>query len=178
MIMKAGSYTLGKWAMPPSSNHQYFSRIMPGKGLKKDGTIGKNAGKMVSRQIKSTSLQQWEMMMDNWFLANDRKMKEARMFTLEIQARQMMVRWDTYLCWPHPGLWFQNGQPARNDLHDRLKAQHDKLSKQMGFDDRRIFASYEEKVELRTIADPFFFIVLSPHKPRFLDEIKFGDVPR
>lgn len=164
--------------MPPSSNHQYFGKVMPGKNFTKAGLPGKNAGRMVVRQIKSTSLTQWEKAMDNWFLANHRKIQEAKMFCVEIQARRLMVRWDTYLCWPKQDLWYQNGNPARNDLHDRLKAQHDKLSAQMGFDDRRIFASYEEKIGLVTDIAPFFFIVLSAHKPRMLNEIKFGETPR
>lgn len=133
---------------------------------------------MVARPMKTNDLRDWEKTMAEWFLKNEMKIKEGRLFCLEIQARGLMVRWDTYLCWPHPKLWYQNGTPARNDLHDRLKAQHDVLSQQMGFDDRKIFASYEEKVELKTIQDPFFFIVLSAHKPRFLQEIVKGEVHR
>lgn len=167
-MIKARSLTIGKWPMPPSSNHQYWNQILPAKA----------GGRMVARPTKSKDLKAWEKSMAEWFLKNERRIKEGRLFCLELQARGLMVRWDTYLCWPHPKLWYQNGTPARNDLHDRLKAQHDTLSQQMGFDDRRIFASYEEKVELKTIQDPFFFIVLSGHKPRMLQDIIKGEVPK
>lgn len=169
--------TIGKFPLPPSSNHQYMPMVMGGKRFRKDGTPGKNAGKMVARSVPTAELKKFKHDMANWHLQRERLAQQARMFVLECFARKNFVRLDTYWCIPKRELFYLNGNPRKSDLFNRLKALHDEFAKNAGFDDSRIKAGYAEQVGIEGDT-AFSFCVLSEHKFRMISEIVKGSVPK
>lgn len=171
------SITIGKFPLPPSSNHQYFPLVMPGKRFTKDGRPGKNAGKFVARSVPTDALKTFKFAMANWHISRARLAQQAHLFVLECFARKNFVRLDTYWCLPKGEIFYQNGNPKKEDLFNRLKALHDEFCAIAGFDDSRIKAGYAEQLGIEG-PNAFSFVVLSEHRFRMISEYKFGEIPK
>jgi hypothetical protein len=165
------SITVGKFPLPPSSNHQYMPLVMHGK------LGGKNVGKPVARLVPTPSLKAFKFAMINWHMQRKRLADQSRLFVLECFARKNFVRLDTYWCIPKGELFYQNGNPKKSDLFNRLKALHDSFCEIAGFDDSRIKAGYAEQMGIEG-NEAFSFIVLTEHRFRMISEYKFGEIPK
>lgn len=144
---------------------------MPGKAG------GRNAGRSVPRWIPTDALKKFKFGMADWHLQRQRLAQQARLFTLECFARKNWVRLDTYWCVPKDEIFYQNGNPKKSDLFNRLKALHDEFCAIAGFDDSRIKAGYTEQLGIEGDS-AFCFLVLSEHRFRMISEYKFGELPK
>lgn len=122
----AGEYfRLTKLPMPPSSNNQYFPRILPGR-----------AGGQMARLVPTGDLTKYQKSVtERWKNENLTAVYKCRATLREWMLHQQMIEITIFACFGYFDLFTQEGIPKRMDASNRVKALNDCLSEILEIDD-------------------------------------------
>lgn len=150
-------FVLTTLPMPPSSNHQYWNRVLPG-------------GK-VAQLTPTPELKAFVKAMEEYRLKNLVWVFKAKQLIRGWLLKGWMLNVVVRANFHGADLWTQKGTPKRMDASNRVKAMHDCLAEMLQIDDSWFWSVSIEKVET-TKAEPWCIVEIMPFKPRSVTEVK------
>lgn len=159
--LRGPHFKLTKLPMPPSSNHQYWHQIMPGKG----------GGGQVARPTPTGDLKKFQKAMEEWKNRNLVAAHKCRALIREWQLHGKQIRVDVLAFFNYFDLFTQQGTPKRMDVSNRMKAMHDCLAEMMEVDDSWYWSVAAHKYEIKG-TEPWCAVVFSPIEHMSLADLK------
>ena len=159
--------------MPPSSNHQYQARSLPGRHAKSYAGP-KKEGYSMAMISPTTALKNFEKdLKERW------KKEESNLIAL-YKCRALLRNWmlhgkyigvDTWAFFPYLRLFTQEGLPRKMDGTNRIKALHDCLSEMLEIDDSWFWdAGVRKRVDQKD--REFCVVQFFPVEPLTLQQMK------
>ena len=162
VITQGEHFKLTKLPMPPSSNHQYWNQIMPGRG----------GGGQVARPTPTGDLKKFQKAVtETWKNANLVAAVKCRALMKDWVLSNRHIRNDVLCCWNYFDIFTQMGVPKRVDASNRIKALHDVMAEIMEVDDSWFWSSGIHKVEIKG-TEPWCVVIFSPVHHVSLQDLK------
>lgn len=154
-------FKLTKLPMPPSSNHQYWHQIMPGK-----------SGGQVARPTPTGDLKKYvKAVEETWKNQNLVAVYKCRKMLRDWMLQGKYIRVETFAFFNYFDLFTQQGVPKRMDGSNRIKALHDSLAAVLEIDDSWFWDTEIRKRETKS-AEPWCAVVFHPVEHMGLGDMK------
>lgn len=150
-------FVFTKLPMPPSINHQYWNRVLPGGN--------------VAQLTPTKELKEFVSAMDLYRQKNLVWVYKARSNIRQWLLRGHMLSVTVMANFHGMDLWTQKGTPKKMDASNRIKAMHDCLAEVLQVDDSWFWRVTIEKVET-VKSEPWCIAWIEPYKPRSVTEVK------